>query len=228
MDPKKQAAAKAVTLVKNQSVIGLGAGTTMLYMADLLKAEIDKGLHIKLLTSSYETKRFLLNHGLPVGEIKSFTCIDVYFDGCDQFDEDLNALKSGGGIHTHEKLLASMANEFILVGDESKYAERLDTKFPVAIESLAEATNFIISKIKEIFPGVRIKPRTRGLEEEFILTENKNYLVDIWFDQWPVLSTINPTLKTITGVIESSLFYDMVHKAIIAGESGTRIIEKHR
>ena len=94
------------------------------------------------------------------------------------------------------------------------------------IEFLPEATHFIISKIKEIFPGVRIKPRTSGSEEEFILTENKNYLADIWFDRWPVLSTINPMLKTITGVIESSLFYNMVHKAVISGENGTRIIEK--
>jgi len=227
MDFKQQAAAKAVTLIKNQSTIGLGAGATVMYMVGFLKAEIENGLHIKLLTSSYETKQFLLQNGIPVGEIKASSYVDIYFDGCDQFDKDLNALKSGGGIHTHEKILASMAREFILVGDESKYSEALDTKFPIVIELLPEALNFIISRTKEIFSGVRIKPRMNEQEKEFTLTENKNYLLDIWFPKWPELSEINPVLKTIPGVIETSLFYNMAQRAIIGGENGTRIIEKH-
>ncbi|HEV2831425.1 MAG TPA: ribose-5-phosphate isomerase A [Hanamia sp.] len=43
-----------------------------------------------------------------------------YFDGCDQLDSELNALKSEGGNSYAGKLLTSMANEFILIGDESK------------------------------------------------------------------------------------------------------------
>jgi ribose 5-phosphate isomerase A len=226
MDFKKQAAAKAITLIKNDSVIGLGAGSTMAHMVGFLKEEIEKGLHIKLVTSSVATKQLLLHNGIPVVDIKASASVDICFDGCDQFDKDLNALKSTGGIHTHEKLLASMAREFILVGDDLKYAEKLDTKFSILIELLPEALSFVPAKIKELFPGVRTTPKMDERTGELALTENKNYLLDIWFTQWPELSGINPLLKTITGVIETSLFYNMASKAIIAGENGARIMGK--
>ena len=79
----------------------------------------------------------------------------MYFDGCDQFDKDLNALKSGGGIHTMEKLFASMAKEFILVGDDSKYAEQLTTTFPLVLEVLPQAMSFILAKLPFLFGDVK-------------------------------------------------------------------------
>ncbi|MBS1596968.1 MAG: ribose 5-phosphate isomerase A [Bacteroidetes bacterium] len=226
MDFKKQAAAKAITLVKNQSTVGLGAGSTIAYMVDFLKIEIKKGLDIKLTTSSFNTKQLLLHHEIPVMDMKTISSVDICFDGCDQFDQDLHALKSTGGIHTQEKLLASMAKEFILIGDDSKYAEKLDTKFSILIELLPEATSFVAAKIKELFPGVRTTQRMDEQKKEPLITWNKNYLLDIWFNAWPELSTINPLLKTITGVVETSLFYNLAKKAIVAGSAGTSIIER--
>lgn len=226
IDFKKLAAAKAITLIKNHTVVGLGAGSTMAHMVGFLKDEIGKGLEIKLVTSSVVTKQLLLQNGISVVDIKANASVDICFDGCDQFDKDLNALKSTGGIHTHEKLLASMADEFILVGDDSKYAEKLDTKFPILIELLPEALTFVPTKIKELFPGVRTTAKMDSQKNDFALTENKNYLLDIWFTQWPELSEINPMLKTVAGIVETSLFYDMAIRAIISGNDGTRIVEK--
>jgi len=60
--------------------------------------------------------------------------LDLYFDGCDQVDEDFNALKSGGVIYLNEKICASMANEFILLVDHNKYVSKFDTTVPLCIE----------------------------------------------------------------------------------------------
>jgi len=65
-------------------------------------------------SSSFKTTTNLLAQGFKVQKPALLKYLDIYFDGCDQFDEELNALKSGGGIHTTEKILATMANEFIL------------------------------------------------------------------------------------------------------------------
>ena len=77
--------------------------------------------------------------------------IDIYFDGCDQFDNQLNALKSGGGIHTQEKLLASMAKQFVLVGDETKRVDSFDVKFPLVIEMLPQSLLYVPFKIEKLF-----------------------------------------------------------------------------
>ncbi len=134
MNFKQQAAAKAITLVNENDIVGLGAGSTIAYVVEFLKKEIENGLSIKFVTSSVTTMQLLLGEKLPVLPTAIFDEIDIYFDGSDQFDKQLNTLKSGGGIHTQEKLLASMAKQFVLVGDESKLVDTFDTKYPLVLE----------------------------------------------------------------------------------------------
>src|SRR4051812_28987638 len=106
MDLKKEAALKAATYVTDESIVGLGAGATISYLAEALQTRLSEGLRIQFVTSSFSTLRLLLQKKLPVQPINSLTQIDVYFDGCDQLNRQLHALKSGGGIHTQEKLAA--------------------------------------------------------------------------------------------------------------------------
>jgi ribose 5-phosphate isomerase A len=63
----------------------------------------------------------------------------------------LNALKSGGGIHTHEKLLASMADRFVIIGDDSKYTERFSERFPLVIEVIPEALYFVPAQVQKLY-----------------------------------------------------------------------------
>ena len=223
MNLKQEAARSAVALISNYSSVGLGAGATMAYMVEYLK---EKNVDIQLYTSSAPTKALLEQNTFKVNDIAAVAELDIYFDGCDQFDKDLNALKSGGGIHTMEKLFASMAKQFILVGDESKYAEQLTTKYPLVLEVLPQAISYVKCAIQQLFSGVNITIR-RNESHHFILTENGNYLLDVWFTTLPELATLNPTMKSITGIVETSLFYDMAAKAIIADAHGVRILQKN-
>ena len=78
-----------------------------------------------------------------------------------------------------------------------------------------------------LFPGVITALRMSDKKDGAVLTDNGNYLMDLWFQDWPELSELNTSLKCITGVVETSLFYSLAHKAIIAGRDGVRILEKH-
>jgi ribose 5-phosphate isomerase A len=59
-----------------------------------------------------------------------------------------------------------------------------------------------------------------------VITENGNYLLDVYFQQWPELADINPVLKAVSGIVETSLFFGIAQKAIIAGEGGVTVLEK--
>lgn len=227
MDLKKEAARKAITFIKNKNTVGLGAGSTIAFMIEFLGEEVRKGLELQLLTSSFTTHQLLLQNGFTVQAISDVAEIDIYFDGCDQFDKNLNALKSGGGIHTHEKLLASMAKQFILVGDETKYAEQLSTKFPLVIELLPESYRYVLTSIQKLFPDVKAILRISDKKDGAAITENGNYLLDCWFRNWPDLGLLHTQFKTITGVVETSLLYQLAHQAIIAGNDGIKILEKN-
>ena len=226
MDFKKEAAKKAITLIKNNSIVGLGAGSTMAHLALFLKEEIQKGLQVKVFSSSYNTRSLLQQNGFTSEDLSAIQKLDIYFDGCDQFDKDLNALKSGGGIHTHEKLLASMADEFIIIGDDTKYAEALGTSFPLVLEILPESVNYVIQKTAQFFTGASITMRMSDKKDGPVVTANGNYLLDIYVKEWPELQQVNFYLKSITGVVETSLFYQLAKKAIIGSAEGVILLQK--
>ncbi|MEO8416584.1 MAG: ribose 5-phosphate isomerase A [Ginsengibacter sp.] len=227
MNFKQEAAAKAIRLVNENDIVGLGAGSTMAYAVAFLKKRIEDGLSVKLSTSSFTTKELLLKENLRVLPTTQLKEIDIYFDGCDQFDQKLNALKSGGGIHTQEKLLASMAKQFVLVGDETKLVDTFDVKYPLVIEMLPQSMSFVSFTIDKLFPGVKTSMRMGDKKDGPVVTENGNYLLDIYFEIWPSLPGINQSLKSITGVVETSLFYGLACKAIIAGENGVMLLERN-
>jgi len=149
-DLKQQAALAAVKMIKENSIVGFGAGSSIAHLVNGIKSLPGLAGTITTVTSSYNTRLLLQQSGLVVREMGDLSEIDVYFDGCDQFDSRLNALKSGGGIHTREKILASMAGEFVLIGDASKYVDKLDGKYLLVVEVIADALAFVMSRLQQL------------------------------------------------------------------------------
>jgi ribose 5-phosphate isomerase A len=226
MDPKKMAANKAADLVKDGSSVGIGGGSTMLYLAECIKEKMEEGLELTLYTSSFDTAKFLRQLHLEVLETSLTASLDIYFDGCDQFDKSLNALKSGGGIHTREKLLASMANEFILVGDTSKYVDKFNPAIPLVLEIIPESLLFVQARIEKLYDKPAMALRFQPEKEKPVITANGNWLVDLWFKEWPELSGINAAVKAFTGVLETSLFFNMASRAIMGSDGDVQTVTK--
>jgi len=221
MDAKKEAARVASTLVDTNTSVGLGDGSTVRLLAEYLIDRMNAGLEVTIYTSSQQTLEFLLRRHVLVNDISRTDVLDIYFDGCDQIDRRLNALKSGSGIHTMEKLLASMAKKFVIIGDASKFVQRLDPTFPLVLEVLPLAIAFVQRIMLSLYPECTLRVRkSPDPEEKPVLTRNGNILLDCWFREWPELEVIQMQSKKITGVIEISLFYQMVGEAIIADYDG--------
>lgn len=221
MDLRKEAARVAYTLVENNCSIGVGDGTAVRYLASYIIEGIRGGLHLKLYTSSLKTEQFLQESGMSVCDISETDSLDLYFDGCDLVDFQLNALKSGAGIHTWEKLLAAMANYFVILADDSKYISEFDPRFPLVLEVLPEAIPYVTKELNNIFPKASLSIRRSGDNDNILAsTRNGNCLVDCRFPQWPATEFIQKQTRQIVGVVEISLFYQMVNGAVIAGKNG--------
>jgi ribose 5-phosphate isomerase A len=227
MDFKKEAARIASTLVDDNTSVGLGDGSTVRLLAEFLIERINAGLEIRLFTSSLSTWEFLQRRDVLVNDISGTDTLDIYFDGCDQIDSNLNALKSGAGIHTMEKLLASMAKKFVIMGDDSKFVQKLDPGFPLVLEVLPIALAYVQRIMSSLYPvsvlAIRLLP---DQEYEPVLTRNGNVLLDCHFQEWPELEDLQVQCKKITGVVEISLFYQLVNGAIIAGKDGISRYER--
>jgi len=220
MDLKQEAARTAFTLIANNTSVGLGDGRTIKWLASYLIEGINSGLNVKLYSSSIQTQQYLQVAGIPIVDISLTDSLDQYFDGCDQIDEHLDVLKSGAGIHTQEKLFSSMAKKFIILAESSKFVSRFDPKFPLVVEALPQAVKFIFKEMKKSFPAASFSLRISEFLKKPVITRNGNYLIDCFFTEWPESGYVNAECKSITGIVEISLFHKMVHEAIIAGNTG--------
>jgi ribose 5-phosphate isomerase A len=224
-DYKMEAAKAALEFIKPGQTIGVGAGSSIANLIKLLATECTFSSSLTLVSSSFKTSNLIIESGLHLQSATVVKRLDIYFDGCDQFDTALNALKSGGGIHTTEKILASMAEQFILIGDTGKFAAHLDTNYPLVIEVIPAALNSVMEQLRSSFPEARLTLRLSTQKDGAVISEYGNFLVDIHFSHLAALDELNIRIKMIPGVVEHSLFYRMATKAIIAGEEGTKILD---
>lgn len=194
----------------------------MANLIGLIKGDEALAASLITLTSSFTTRRLLQQEGFAVREMGWADHVDLYFDGCDQFDRRLSALKSGGGVHTTEKVLASMADEFIIVGDYAKRVERLEPTYPLVLEVIPEALAFVSDRVKRFFNPVRSELRLSNKKDGAVITERGNFLIDCWFDPFPEPAVINDRMAGIPGVLEHSLFYNLAQRAIVAGPDGVQ------
>jgi len=135
----------------------------------------------------------------------------------------LNAIKGGGAAHTIEKIVATMANEFILIGDESKLVDRLGLNTPIPIEVIPEAVGLVQKKTKALGADPRIRMAVR--KDGPVISDNGNFIIDLYFKQLQKLSEINNLLLSIPGVIETGLFIGMASQAFIAGADGVKVLK---
>lgn len=227
MDAFKQAAAKAaLDYIQPATIVGFGAGSTIAFLIGYLKERPELAAGIKGVTASYNTALLLEQEGIAQQSIADTTHLDLYFDGCDQFDHSLNALKSGGGVHTREKLLASMAQRFIIIGDGSKYVPQFYPTVPLVLEVIPEAVRSVLHKLRAQYDTVNPVVRLAQKKDGAVITENGNLLIDLWFTRFPALEELNIELRMMPGVLETSLFYGMAHEAIIAGKDGVEVKQK--
>ena len=107
-------------------------------------------------------------------------------------------------------IIAKMAKEYVLLVDETKVTDKLNNKVPVVLDIIPEAVNYVTSQVEAM--GATVKKRDE-------------HLLEVYYDTLPELEEIDKNLKMITGVIETSLFYQVATKALVAGEEGIRVIK---
>ncbi|GAA4092375.1 ribose 5-phosphate isomerase A [Mucilaginibacter panaciglaebae] len=222
-DFKLEAAKTALQFIKPGQTIGVGAGSTIANLLELIAADKQLAASLTFATSSFKTAGLILQYDFRLLGSEQVKHIDIYFDGCDQFDAKLNALKCGGGIHTSEKIMASLANEFVLIGDASKSVEKLDTTYPLVLEVLPTGLQLVYQWLAKNIPTAKVTMRLSTQKDGAVITENGNYLLDVYFAETITIEKMN-AVKMVPGVVEHSLFIGLAKKAVIAGEGGVKVL----
>ena len=181
--------------LEHDSVVGVGTGSTANCFIDSL-AKI-KHKFDGTVASSIASATRLLNHGIPVYELNDVNELVVYVDGADEANSRLELIKGGGGAHTREKIVASVADRFICIVDSSKLVKTLGT-FPLPVEVIPMARSAVARAM------VRLGG-TPVYREDF-LTDNGNVILDVYNLVIEEPSQLEEEINNITGVVSNGLF----------------------
>ncbi|SFE27158.1 ribose-5-phosphate isomerase [Paenibacillus algorifonticola] len=216
MNVKQLAAEKAVQLVQDGMLIGLGTGTTaywaILKLAQRMKLE---GLDIKAVASSKQSEDLAAEYGIPLVPLAEITAIDLTIDGADEVDGELHLIKGGGGALLREKILAAHSKTFIVIVDESKKVSQLG-HFPLPVEVVPFASNLTLQKLRELGCTAELRASADGI----FVTDNGNYIADCRFGKIASPSELHEQLNAIPGVVENGLFISMASQVIVGFNTG--------
>jgi len=222
-ESKRRVGIHAADFVRDGMQIGIGTGSTVAFFIEELGRRIRGGLHIQGVATSYYTRLLCIRNGIPILDSMMLDHLDLAVDGADEIDPSLNAIKGGGAAHTCEKVIASMADEFILIADETKLVSNLCINFPLPVEVIPAALALAEKRIGELGGTPRIRRAIR--KDGPVITENGNFILDITFQAAPEdLELLDVRLKKIPGLLETGLFLGMAQKALIGSAGSVRMI----
>lgn len=197
MNELKVKAAKAALsyIADDNIIIGVGTGSTVnCFIQELasIKNRIDA-----CVASSCATEALLRAAGIPVIDLNAADDIPLYVDGADEVTAQGQMIKGGGGALTREKIVATVAERFICIVDESKVVTQLGD-FPVAVEVLPMARSFVARQLVKLGGD----PEYR----EGFITDNGNIILDVFNLPMDALVDLENAINIIPGVVENGLF----------------------
>ncbi|MEK6981325.1 MAG: ribose 5-phosphate isomerase A [Candidatus Micrarchaeota archaeon] len=213
---KINASKAALEFVENNSILGIGSGSTAKEFIKLLAERVKKEkLNIKCIPTSFDTRIYALGLGLKIAEPDEVERIDLTVDGADVATK-VGVLKGGGGALTREKVVAYAAKKFIVIADESKIKPKLEGKVVVEVVPFAHST---VMRFLKTFTN-KVTYRASDGKLGPIITDNGNFLLDCEMLVKDPKKT-EAELKNYPGVVENGIFTKF-DKIIIGGKDGAR------
>lgn len=213
---KRRAGEHAADLVADDTVVGLGTGSTAAHAIRALGRAVDDGLDVRGVATSYASRDLARDVGIPLVALDSVDRIDVAIDGADQVSDDLALIKGGGAAHAREKVVDAAADRFVVVADPSKETATLDR--PVPIEVLPDARATVSARIDTLGGTATLRAAER--KDGPVVTDNGNPVLDCAFGAITDPESLATDLSTVPGVVAHGLFVGLADEVHVGHEDG--------
>jgi ribose 5-phosphate isomerase A len=203
---KRLSALKALEYVEDDSIVGVGTGSTVAFFIEGLagmKSRI-KGA----VSSSEQSTRLLERAGIEVFDLNHAGTLPLYVDGADECDPHGRLIKGGGGALTREKIIAAASRRFVCIVDPSKEVDVLG-RFPLPIEVIPMARSYVAREI--------VARGGQPVWRDGFTTDNGNVILDVhnWSITDPV--ALERELNQLAGVVCVGLFAARAADVVIVG-----------
>jgi ribose 5-phosphate isomerase A len=192
---KRLAAAAALDLVADDSLIGIGTGSTVNLFIEALARLPHRPR--RAVSSSQASSARLAAAGIEVRDLNEVSELNLYVDGADEATPARHLVKGGGGALTREKIIAAAARRFVCIVDDSKLVRTLG-RFPLPIEVIPMARSLVARELAA--------RGGRALWREGFVTDNGNHILDVHGLTIADPPALERELNQLTGVVTVGLF----------------------
>ncbi|NYT65782.1 ribose-5-phosphate isomerase RpiA [Alcaligenaceae bacterium] len=193
-------------------ILGVGTGSTVDLFIDSLAKH--KALFKGAVSSSERSSARMQALGIAVLDLAQVERLPVYVDGADEIDYALNMIKGGGGALTREKIVASVADQFVCIVDESKRVQQLGA-FPLPVEVIPMAASAVARRLHQL-GGVAV------LRSGFV-TDNGCHILDVSGINMADPRHLEAQINDIPGVVTCGLFaLEGADLALVSTQSGVQ------
>jgi ribose 5-phosphate isomerase A len=195
--------------LKPDSVVGVGTGSTANYFIDALakmKHKFDGAV-----SSSVASEERLKSHGIRVDDLNSTRELMFYVDGADETNHQFHLIKGGGGALTREKIVASVADQFICIVDESKLVDTLGA-YPLPVEVIPMARSAVARRLVAL--------GGRPVWRQDFVTDNGNLILDVYDLSIGDAPALESEINDIPGVVTNGLFALRPADLLLIGSAG--------
>ncbi len=214
---KKAAARAAIGFVEDGMIVGLGTGSTSLFMVGLLAEKVAAGLNIQAVATSEAIAAEARRQGITlVAEYPNFQRVDLTLDGADEADGEGRLIKGGGGALLREKLVAMASTRLVIMIDESKRVQQFGENWPVPVEVVPFGWARLHKRIEDLGAQVQLRQK----DGQPFHTDQGNYIFDCRFGPMEQPEKIHAALIQLTGVVETGLFLGLTNTLVTGCESG--------
>ncbi len=205
---KKAVGWAALTYVEPNTVVGVGTGSTVNHFIDALGSIKDQ---IKAaVSSSVASTERLKAIGIPVVDLNDIEQLDVYVDGADEINAQMDMIKGGGAALTREKIVAAVATKFVCIADQSKLVEVLGN-FPLPVEVIPMAREYVAREL--------LKLGGKPVFRSGITTDNGNQILDVHGLSITDAKSLETQINNIVGVVTVGLFAHRGADVLLVGSS---------
>jgi ribose 5-phosphate isomerase A len=212
---KRRAATAALSYIKDGVSLGVGTGSTVDILIELLQP-----LAAKLgpvVSSSERSTRRLAEFGIHTVDLAATGDLDLYIDGADEATKHRHLIKGGGGALTREKIVAAAARRFVCIIDETKLVPTLG-RFPLPVEVIPMAQSYVARQM--------VKAGGQPILRDGFVTDNGNHIIDVHNLKIANPLELETRFNQIAGVVTVGIFANRPADVLLIGNaSGVKVLQ---
>ncbi len=203
---KKAAAYAALQYVEQDSIVGVGTGSTVNHFIDAL-ATMKNDIKGAVSSSEASTEK-LKAYGIDVFDLNEVSELSIYVDGADEINPYNHMIKGGGAALTREKIVAAVADKFVCIVDNTKNVDILGD-FPLPVEVIPMARSYVAREL--------VKLGGDPVYRQGVVTDNGNIILDVHNLKIAEPLKLESQINAIVGVVTNGLFANRAADVVLVG-----------